>query len=683
MSPARVSIVLPSHDGAAHLDAAIRSVAAQTHKDWELVLVDDGSTDETGARMDAWAARDHRVRVVHLANNRGLPAALNEGFRRAEGELFSWTSDDNLYGPHAIERMLAALDDEPERDVVYADFLRFDETGAEQPVRVGPPAQLPLRNVVGACFLYRRSLHEELAGFDESLFLAEDYDFWLRASSRFRLAAIHECLYRYRDHGGSLSARHPLEARRAAWRAVERHLPALDASFQSLVRLHWARALFGVGETGTARTLAFASLRAAPRLALRPEHRDTLARAVVGRRAVRAARRLLPQRERRALQIAAPDVLGGVASLVEGLARSRPEAAPPLELCWLRASDGGHTPRVASALPADRELRIEHDWPGENLFAVLRRMRRRLSSGPGVFLANDYFGLAYAAAHAGEKAVVQILHGDAELHYGLAERFASHVDAFVAVSARIREELCRRLPERAGDVHHLPSGVPLPERLRTEQAGPLRLVYTGRIEREKGVLDLPEIDRLAIAAGVRLSWTLIGAGPDERRLRERFRHAEHVRFAGALSADETRALLPDHDVFVLPSRIEGLPISLLEAMAAGLVPVASDLESGIREVVEPECSGLLARPGCPEDFTAALVRLHGDRALLERCSRAAAARVRSRHGLRDRAAAYFELFADLEDGPARPRPRFSRGPSRLDRPWLPNPLVRTIRRLFR
>ncbi len=399
--------------------------------------------------------------------------------------------------------------------------------------------------------------------------------------------------------------------------------------------------------------------------------------------------------ERCCIQICAPDVLGGVASLVEGLARSKPASAPALELCWLRVAGTLYSARTASPGPVPwREVFVQHDRRHENLFAVLRRMRRALGAGPGVLVANNYLGLAYAARYATGKAVVQILHGDAELHYGLAERFEAHVDAFVCVSARIHEELCRRLPKRSRDIHHLPSGVPIPERARVASPGPLRLVYCGRLEREKGVLDLPEIDRRLTATGVEVYWPIIGSGPeeaalreafDERSRREGFDEQPRVHFTGGLSGDEARALLPDHDVFVLPSRLEGLPLSLLEAMAAGLVPVVSDLPSGVREVVEPEANGLLVPPEKPEDFAAGIRRLDADRALLERCSRSAADRIRARHALHDSAAAYFELFAGLVDSPPHTRActRLRRGPSRLDRPWLPSVVVRAIRRLQR
>jgi glycosyltransferase involved in cell wall biosynthesis len=311
---------------------------------------------------------------------------------------------------------------------------------------------------------------------------------------------------------------------------------------------------------------------------------------------------------------------------------------------------------------------------------VLRRIRRQLSPGRGVIVASELFGLAFAARHGRDQAVVQILHGDLPMYYALAAEFERHVDVFVAVSARIRDELSRRLPERASDIRHLPSGVPIPALVRTPRPGPLRLCYVGRLDRAKGVLDLPEIDRRLAAQGVAVRWTIAGAGPDADALRTGLGD-ERTRFAGALSPEATRALLPEQDVLVLPSRGEGLSLALLEAMAAGVVPVASDLPSGMREVIDPDATGLLAQPEHPEDFAAAIARLDRDRDLLERLSRAAAARIRARHALEPRARAFHELLADLAARPLPLRPRYRRGPSRLDRPWLPNALVRAIRRV--
>jgi glycosyltransferase involved in cell wall biosynthesis len=176
---------------------------------------------------------------------------------------------------------------------------------------------------------------------------------------------------------------------------------------------------------------------------------------------------------------------------------------------------------------------------------------------------------------------------------------------------------------------------------------------------------------------------VIGAGPDEPALRQGFDPEATVAFTGALTPDACRARWPDHDVLVLPSYGEGLPLSLLEAMGAGVVPVVSDLASGIREVVDDGANGWLARPGQPDDFAAAIARLHRHRDCLEACSRAAAARVRASHSLPERGEALLELIRDLEARPPREKPVWRRGPSRLDRPWLPSWAVRGVRWLTR
>ena len=115
-------------------------------------------------------------------------------------------------------------------------------------------------------------------------------------------------------------------------------------------------------------------------------------------------------------------------------------------------------------------------------------------------------------------------------------------------------------------------------------------------------------------------------------------------------------------------------------MAAGLVPICSNLASGVRDVVDPGENGFLVPVGETTPFADAIAGLARDRILLERCSTAAASRVRARFDSRERAHAFFDLLCDLCESPRTLRPGMRRGPSRLDRPWLPNPIVRAIRR---
>lgn len=226
-APPRVSMVMPVHNGARWLADAIDSVLAQDFTDFELILVDDASRDASPAIMADAAARDPRVRLLRLDSNVGLPAALNHGFAASRGDLHSWTSDDNLLRPPMLGRLVATLAAHPDADVVHADFMLIDEAGVELGrSRVGPVERLLYGNNIGACFLYRARVTEALGGYDTQLFGVEDYDFWLRAAPRFGFVALHEDLYLYRKHGGSLTSQRAEQIQALTAQIVERALPA-------------------------------------------------------------------------------------------------------------------------------------------------------------------------------------------------------------------------------------------------------------------------------------------------------------------------------------------------------------------------------------------------------------------------------------------------------------------------
>lgn len=223
----RVSMVMPVHNGARWLADAIASVLAQDFADFELILVDDASRDDSPAIMAGAAARDPRVRYLRLDTNVGLPAALNHGFAAARGALHSWTSDDNLLRPQMLARLVAVLDAQPDVDIVHADFTLIDDAGSELGrSRIGPVERLLHGNNIGACFLYRARVTEALGGYDTGLFGVEDYDFWLRAARRFTFVALHEDLYLYRKHGGSLTSQRAERIQALTAEIVERALPA-------------------------------------------------------------------------------------------------------------------------------------------------------------------------------------------------------------------------------------------------------------------------------------------------------------------------------------------------------------------------------------------------------------------------------------------------------------------------
>lgn len=203
----KVSIILPTFNGALYINKSVDSILNQDFEDFELIVVDDASTDNTPVILKEYKKRDERIRVLHNNRNKKLPRSLNIGFHQAKGEYFTWTSDDNFYRNDAIKKMVKVLDEHKEVDIVYCKYFIIDEKDKIIGSSVlNKPSMLYIKNCIGACFMYRRNVHEVLRGFDINKFLFEDYDFWLRAYDYgFNFYGINENLYYYRLHKNSLT----------------------------------------------------------------------------------------------------------------------------------------------------------------------------------------------------------------------------------------------------------------------------------------------------------------------------------------------------------------------------------------------------------------------------------------------------------------------------------------------
>jgi glycosyltransferase involved in cell wall biosynthesis/FtsZ-binding cell division protein ZapB len=221
-----VSIVLPVYNGEQYIARSIESILAQGYDKFELIVVDDGSTDRTPEILEQFLS-DERVRVVRQENRR-LPAALSEGFRHASGNLYTWTSADNLMKPECLRVLTEFLISRPDVEMVYANQELIDEQGAALcgtdfcPGYQVPPGSAHIHwppdpgelifvqnNYIGACFLYRAWAGRILGDYKDECFGFEDYEYWMRMDALFRIAHLGraDSLYQYRLHPDSLSAR--------------------------------------------------------------------------------------------------------------------------------------------------------------------------------------------------------------------------------------------------------------------------------------------------------------------------------------------------------------------------------------------------------------------------------------------------------------------------------------------
>jgi glycosyltransferase involved in cell wall biosynthesis len=205
---------MPAYNVEQYLAASVESVLAQTFRDWELVNVDDGSTDRTGAIADSYARRDQRIRVVHQPNG-GLSAARNTAMRYAAGDYFALLDSDDLWDPLFLEAQMAVFAARPQVSIVTGNGRELGGPRSGKPARPWPDrrAQPDFLQILGdheAIFImsiFDRKVYESIGEFDERMRSNEDYDYWLRASlAGFVFARNDRPLGEYRRRAESLSA---------------------------------------------------------------------------------------------------------------------------------------------------------------------------------------------------------------------------------------------------------------------------------------------------------------------------------------------------------------------------------------------------------------------------------------------------------------------------------------------
>jgi glycosyltransferase involved in cell wall biosynthesis len=233
-----VSVVIPVWNGERYLAESIESVLAQTHSDFELIIVDDGSTDDTAIIADHYACMDPRVRLVRQPNQ-GVAGARNTGLEVARGEWVACLDHDDLMLPHRLERQIAFITEHPDVKVFGSVCQYINEEGRPRgghtigaPVRshADLDALLKKGRLIGLTHpsvMMHRDTIRSLGGYYPAMEPAEDLDLWMRVAEAGHLVLQDdEVLTKYRVHAGSIIGVHAAKGSRAsmlvAARAVAR-----------------------------------------------------------------------------------------------------------------------------------------------------------------------------------------------------------------------------------------------------------------------------------------------------------------------------------------------------------------------------------------------------------------------------------------------------------------------------
>lgn len=208
-----VSVVIPAFNAERTIGETLDSVLAQSLRDFEIVIVNDGSRDGTGALLDSYSARHpDRITVIHQSNT-GQAEARNNGIFAARGRFIAFNDADDVWAVEKLERQLRFLEANPDIGLCYTEGMTIDEGGREKE-RFGATSEFTGRcfetlitrnNIIGSSVMVRRAVLDDVGPFNPALRACENWELWTRIARKYPLALIDEKLSFYRQHGGNMS----------------------------------------------------------------------------------------------------------------------------------------------------------------------------------------------------------------------------------------------------------------------------------------------------------------------------------------------------------------------------------------------------------------------------------------------------------------------------------------------
>jgi glycosyltransferase involved in cell wall biosynthesis len=205
----KVSIIIPTYNSAEYIAETLDSAFAQTYKNCEIIVIDDGSTDNTKEVLQSYMSK---IKYIYKENG-GVSSARNVGIENAEGEYIAFLDSDDIWLPEKLEKQMERFKSEPDLGLVYSDCIRFNENGIEQSKRIVNryfEGNIFIKLLEGyvlptSTVVVKRSCFSIADHFNESLMVSEDYDMWLRISKHYNIGYAKGPLVKYRVRNNGLA----------------------------------------------------------------------------------------------------------------------------------------------------------------------------------------------------------------------------------------------------------------------------------------------------------------------------------------------------------------------------------------------------------------------------------------------------------------------------------------------
>ena len=333
-------------------------------------------------------------------------------------------------------------------------------------------------------------------------------------------------------------------------------------------------------------------------------------------------------------------------------------------------------PLFTEKFDVDEEILFEYS-DKENQYHLQKRLSKLLGEGEGAVVTDNGLTMETARRFNNPKAVYSLLH---DYYYVTQQiKLRDLADVAIAHSSFFNDAIFSALPQLfANRVFYIPYGVKQLPSFPKKMDGALNLVFVGRLEQEKGVLQLIEIEKELQKLSIQVNWTIIGKGNLKHLLIKQW-EGKKIAFYEPDTTTEVYDILQKQDIFIFPTLFEGTPVSILECLSTGVVTITHDLPGGIRDIVK-EGIGYRCNVNAVNEFVDKIVILENDRVLLDQIQRNCFDLAQCYYNVEKNADNYLQLFLKYNE---LKRKVFlpARSLKKLDRSFFPQRFTKMVRQL--
>jgi len=318
----------------------------------------------------------------------------------------------------------------------------------------------------------------------------------------------------------------------------------------------------------------------------------------------------------------------------------------------------------------------------DNLYHLFRKMSRCIRGSNVVLACHDWTELAMVSHLGLSYPVVFFMHGDYDYYYNTALKNEAAISLFVAPTVNLYNHLLKLLPHRKSDIIQTSYPVLSPN-VKPLNFNQIACAYyvANLTDVNKNFKAIPLIDNLLVEQGLYINWNIAGDGLSETEFIKCWDNFDpnRIKYFGYVSPHQLPHYIQSSNVFILPSIVEGLPISLIESMKSGLVPIVNAWNDSVFEYIENGVNGFVIKDGHLQAFAESILLLNEDKQLLKKLSNNAKTTTLDKNNLEVSVSMIQDLFFKVANKAISRKPKKIYG-SRLDHPLIPNCLTKLIRK---